>query len=149
MRNDLPHLRHVGIVVSSIEKALPIFVDYLGMDIYEKFHDLKGEYIDKLTNVYGASLDIVILIAPDGNKYELLEYKKIDRPKSMIYSSRLGVSHFALTVTDLGDLYSRRDKFNAEFFSPPLISPNEKVKVAYVCFLNEVLVELVEVLNVH
>ena len=141
-------LRHVGIVVSNLDEALAIYTNYLGCELKDFHPDVNGTYISELVGIQDAKMKIAILKTEDDNRIELIEYiSNIGKPRTPVLSNDIGISHFALTVKNIQNLYDNRMNFNIKFLSPPLLSPNGFVKVAYAIILNESLVELVEVIH--
>jgi len=141
-------LRHVGIVVSNLEEALKLYTNYLGCELKDFHPDIKGTYISELVGIQEAKMKIAILKTEDDNRIELIEYiSNIGKRRTPVLSNDIGASHFALTVKNIQNLFDDKKNFNIKFISPPLLSPNGFVKVAYAIILNECLIELVEVLD--
>ena len=141
-------LRHIGIVVSSLEKALELYKDYLGCELVSEYSDLSGEFQAALVGIEDVRMDVAILRTQDNNRIELLEYKNCPgKKKELVLSNDIGASHFALTVENIDNLYKSRKNFGVSFISEPLLSPDGYVKVAYAVLMDECIVELVEVLD--
>ena len=68
-------LRHIGIVVSNLEKAITLYQDYFGCELVGKNLGLSGEYQEKLVGINNIIMDVAILRTQDNNRIELLEYK--------------------------------------------------------------------------
>ena len=64
-------VRHTGIVVSDLEKAINFYVDLLGLNVTRESEE-SGEYIDKILGLKNARLTTVKMAAEDGNLVELL-----------------------------------------------------------------------------
>ena len=105
-------LRHIGIVVSNLDRAIDIFTNYFGCSSVNNYPKVSGDYISKLVGI-----------------------------------DNIGVSHFAMTVEDIGKLYQNRNAYDVRFLSEPLLSPNCHVQVAYAVVMEEFIVELVQVLD--
>ena len=71
----IKNVRHIGIVVSNINKSLNFFHNILGFKIYNNQIE-KGEFISKILNKKDCNVNTIKLIAPDGNMIELLCFKK-------------------------------------------------------------------------
>ncbi len=141
-------LRHVGIVVSHLEKAIELYRDYLGFELVGEYSGLSGKYQVKLVGIDDVVMNVAILRSQDNNRIELLEYKNCAGEKrTPVLSNDIGASHFAISVEDIDKLYKSRNKFDVSFISEPLLSPDGFVKVAYAIMMNECIVELVEVLD--
>ena len=141
-------LRHVGIVVSDLEKAILLYRDYLGCELVNKYYGLSGLYQETLVGIKNVNMNVALLRTKDNNRIELLEYKNcLGKKREPVSSNDIGASHFALSVEKIDDLYEKRKKFDVKFISKPLKSPDGFVKVAYAILMNECIVELVQVLD--
>ena len=141
-------LRHIGIVVSNLEKAVELYQDYLGCELVGEYPGLSGEYQEKLVGIKNVKMNVAILRTHDNNRIELLEYENSPgKKRKPVLSNDIGASHFALTVENIDNLYKSRNNFDVLFISEPLLSPDGFVKVAYAVLMNECIVELVQVLD--
>ena len=141
-------LRHIGIVVSSLEKAVILFQDYLGCELVAEYSGLASKHQEILVGIKNVDMDIAIFRTQDNNRIELLEYKNCPgKKREPVLSNDIGASHFALTVKNIDNLYKSRKNFGVSFISEPLLSPDGYVKVAYTVLMDECMVELVEVLD--
>ena len=141
-------LRHIGIVVSDLEKALKLYQDYLGCELVGDYPGLTGPYHEKLVGINDIVMNVAIMCTKDDNRIELLEYKNCPgKKREPVLSNDIGASHFALTVENIDNLYNSRKNFGVSFISEPLLSPDGYVKVAYAVLMDECIVELVEVLD--
>ena len=141
-------LRHIGIVVSDLEKAVKLYQDYLGCELVVKLPGLTGAFQERLVGIDDVVMNVAILRTQDNNRIELLEYKNCQgKKREPILSNDIGASHFALTVENIDNLYESRNIFDVSFISEPLLSPEGYVKVAYAILMDECIVELVEVLD--
>jgi catechol 2,3-dioxygenase-like lactoylglutathione lyase family enzyme len=140
--------RHVGIVVSDLQKAIELYRDFLGLQLVAEYSNLSGEFQEKLVGIKNVLMDVAIMRTEDNNRIELLHYKKLSgKKREPVLSNDIGASHFAVTVKDIDDLFAKKDKFEVTFVSDPLESPDGFVKVAYAVFMNECIIELVQVLD--
>lgn len=145
-------IRHVGIVVRSLEESLKFYCGILGLEIYMRYVE-EGEFIDKLTGISNVKLEWVKLVIPEGGLIELLEYHSPSPPEGLTPpapadSDRLGCSHVALTVQDLSALYSDLLHHGYTCKSEPLIAPSGKAKILYCHDPDGVILELIEDLPV-
>ena len=141
-------LRHIGIVVSNLEKAIALYQDYLGGELVSEYYGLSGNYQEKLVGINNVEMDVAILRTQDNNRIELLEYKNCPgKKREPVLSNDIGASHFALTVKNIDYLYENRNNFDVSFISEPIMSPDGYVKVAYAILMNECIVELVQVFD--
>lgn len=137
------NLRHVGIVAENLEKSLEFYRDFLGFRIMTQATENK-DFIDNILNLKDTSLKTIKLIDNNGGIIELLSY---DNPKGKLIKREindLGLSHFALTVHNLDDIYNKLKNKNVEFISMPTLSPDNKAKVCFCYDPSGVLIELVE-----
>ncbi len=58
----ITNIRHIGIVVSDMERSLHFYRDLLGMEIWADFCD-NSDYVQAVTNVPGANVRMVKLKA--------------------------------------------------------------------------------------
>ena len=128
----MENIRHFGLVVSNLEKALVFYRDLLGLCVQGKT-DENGDFISKILFSENVKLKTVKLSANDNStRLELLEF---DNPS--INSTRKtslfepGFTHISLTVKNLDELCVRLKNSNIEFNSQPTISPNGSLKVVF------------------
>lgn len=125
-------IRHVGIVVKSIDEVLPFYRDLLGMKLVKKVQE-PDQFIDRLLGLTKCQLVTVKLAADDGVALiELLEF--VSHPANSATASELytpGITHIAFTVKDLDGLHKKLSRSGIPFISPPLISPDGFTKVAF------------------
>ena len=137
------NLRHIGIVTNNLENSLKFYKDILGFKIkMEGFED--RNFIDHILNLKKSSLMTVKLVDEKGGIIELLKY---DNPRGKPIKREindLGLSHFALTVDNLEDVYVKLKDNNIEFISSPTLSPDSKVKVCFCYDTDGIVIELVE-----
>ena len=128
----MKNIRHVGLVVSDIEKALEFYRDLLGLKI-QGTTDEKGDFINQMFTKENIELKTIKLSADDNaTRIELLEFSN---PKSnqnkKIELTNSGFTHIALTVNNLNEMYLRLRKADVQFNCPPKLSPNGKLKIAF------------------
>ena len=136
-------IRHIGIVVNDLEKALHFYRDTLGLKIKREMSEA-GKYIDNLSGLKEVRVKTIKLSADDGNLVELLYYesrsgKLIERK---IYD--IGYSHIAFTVENLDYEYKRLKEKGVKFNCISQVSPDRKAKVAFCHDPEGNLIELVE-----
>lgn len=143
----MKEIRHIGIVVSNMERSLEFYRDILGLKVVKDFTE-KGKYIDSISRLSGIYLRMIKLITDDGSMIELLQY--ISHPsqspiKSRIYD--LGCSHIAFTVDNIDNEYERLSKKDVKFNCSPCVSPDGYAKVTFCHDPDGVNIELVEILR--
>lgn len=147
-KNDMiENIRHIGIVVSDIQKSIEFYEKHLGFKVLKRMEE-GGFYLDSLLSIKNSKVTTVKLINNYGNIIELLYFhnKKNDKIKKRIYS--IGLTHFAINVKNISELYLKLSRKGVEFLSSPQISPDNYAKVAFCKDPDGVYIELVEVLSV-
>ena len=128
----LENIRHFGLVVSNLEKALVFYQDLLGLSIQGKTEE-SGDFISKMLSFENIKVKTVKLSANDNStRLELLEFenpKVNSAKKNNLFEP--GFTHISLTVKNLDELYLRLKNSNIEFNSQPTISPNGTLKVVF------------------
>ncbi len=128
----MENIRHFGLVVSNLERALVFYKDLLGLCIQGQT-DESGDFISKMLSSKNVKLKTVKLSANDNStRLELLEFTdpKIDSTKKTNLFEP-GFTHISLTVKNLDELYTRLKNSNIKFNSQPTISPNGSLKVVF------------------
>lgn len=139
-------IRHTGLVVADLERALHFWCDVLGFKVVKQM-DESGPHIDAMMGLRDVRVTTAKLAAPDGNLIELLRFHSHpDQPQWDGTPHSTGFTHIALTVDDLDQLVSKLTLEGVSFPAPPQRSPDGNVKVIYAQGPEGVLLELVEVL---
>ena len=143
----MKEIRHVGIVVKDMGKALYFYRDLLGLKVVNKMVEA-GSYIDKILGLKDIRVATIKLAADDGNLVELLCFnsnkKEFNLKKAIC---RIGISHIAFTVKNLEEECKRLTNKGVKFNAPPQCSPNGYAKVAFCKDPDGNFIELVEVLK--
>ena len=110
---------HVAISVKDLDRALKFYRDLLGFEVdWEKEH-YSGEAMSKVVGLPNADAHIVMLKGY-GARVELFKYHT---PAGEECGSKrqcdFGVTHFALSVKNLHQLYERLSKAGVRFNCPP------------------------------
>lgn len=142
-------IRHTGLVVTDLECALHFWCDVLGFRLLKQM-DESGPHIDSMMGLRDVRVTTAKLAAPDGNLIELLRFHSHpDQPRWGGTPYSTGLTHIALTVSNLDELVVILKLHDVEFPSEPQYSPDKTVKVIYATAPDGVLLELVEILNDH
>lgn len=142
----ITNIRHTGLVVADLEKALHFWHDLLGFKV-EKQMEESGSHIDAMMGLKDVRVTTVKMTVPEGGMIELLCFHSHpDRPvwEGTPYST--GFTHVAMTVDNLDDVYEKLTNAGAIFNALPQHSPDGAVKVIYCKGPEGVLLELVEIL---
>lgn len=142
-------VRHVGIVVTNMEKSLVFYRDLLGLTIERDMIE-SGNYIDNMLSMSNVVVNTVKMSAKNNGPtlIELLEFKSNrQNPNGNSDVSRIGASHVAFTVTDLEKIYVDLTNAGVKFNAPPQYSPDGYAKVTFCHDPDGTPIELVQVLD--
>lgn len=137
-------IRHVGIVVCDLNKALNFWCDGLDFKVLKAMEE-SGEYIDRLINLKSVQLRTVKIKDESDNIIELLKFDSHSTEpiwNGTPYSN--GITHLALTVKNLEVLIQKLESFDFYPLSEVQYSTDGKVKLIYAKGPEGILLELVE-----
>ena len=143
----ITQIRHTGLVVADLDKALHFWRDVLGFRVMRQMEE-SGPHIDAMMGLSNVLVTTVKLAAPDERMIELLHFHShpdIPAWQGTPYST--GFTHVALTVDDIAATCAKLAAEGVTFFAPPQLSPDGMVKVTYCKGPEGVLLELVEILQ--
>lgn len=144
----ITHIRHTGLVVADLDKALHFWCDLLGFKVAKQMEE-SGPHLDAMMGLKDVRVTTAKLAAPDGNLIELLHFHSHpDQPAWTGTPYSTGFTHIAMTVRNLDDAYKKLMEAGVVFNAPPQYSPDGAVKVIYCKGPEGVLLELVERLSV-
>ena len=136
--------RHVGIVVKDLAKTTDFWTNLIGFKLHIDAKEI-SPYIDELLGIANPELRTVKLIDENGFIIELLgfaNYPAKDNWEGNLATT--GLTHIALTVSDLESLTSKLKENDYKFISKIKKSPNGAVKVVFVSGPEGLMLELVE-----
>ena len=136
--------RHVGIVVQDLTRTTNFWTNLIGFKLHINAKEI-SPYIDELLGIANPELRTVKLIDENGFIIELLEFANY--PAKDNWEGNLattGLTHIALTVSDLESLYAKLIENDYKFISEIKKSPNGSVKVVFVRGPEGLVLELVE-----
>lgn len=142
----IEHIRHVGIVVSDLEKSLWFYTQKLGF-VVSKRMDESGGFIDKILGFENLNVITVKMTLNEGQMIELLDFKTHRTKHGSRSINDIGPTHLAFTVSNVEDVYEELSKDGVEFISTPAISPDGNAKVAFCKAPEGTYIELVELLK--
>lgn len=126
----MENIRHLGLVVVDLERALAFYRDLLGLHIQGKT-DEKGSFISKILATKNVEVKTVKLSADDNStRIELLKFNN-SKTKKKISLVEPGFTHIALTVKNLDELYLKLKKAKIKFNCSPTITPNGTIKILF------------------
>jgi catechol-2,3-dioxygenase len=137
----------VGIVVNNLDKTRDFWINTLGFKLHIEAVE-ESPYIDELLAIRDPALTTVKLIDSNGFIIELLKFENYQVENSWSGDLKTtGLTHIALTVDNLDELVDNLKMQNYQPLSEIKISPNKKVKVAFVKGPEAIMLELVQELN--
>ena len=137
-------LRHVGIVVTDMDKSLKLYRDIFNLEvIWDRIES--GQFIDNLLQMFNTKVHTVKLRDHNGSVIELLQY--LSHPRDINYNddvARIGCSHIAITVDNIDSMYKLLIDEGLKFHYKPQLSADGNAKVAFCRDAEGVLIEVVE-----
>ena len=141
-------LRHLGIVVDNVGDYLQIFKECFNFTVLSDELE-NGEFISHLLGVQNTQVRVVKLADQKENLIEFIEYLDKNPIDNIISVRSLGITHFALNVSDIDKKISLLRKFDVIPINSPRVNQTGEFRVVYLRFGHSFFVELVERLNVH
>lgn len=127
----ITQLRHVGVVVKNLDISLHFYKDLLGLQVRTEMEE-ECPYIDTILGLKKVRVRTVKLKTPQGGGIELLYYHSPVSPQRLPCAiHERGISHFALTIENLDQVYGQMVQQGAIFISPPQIAPDGGAKVVF------------------
>ena len=141
-------LRHFGIVVQDLERALDFYGGLLELKVIRRM-DEHGPFVDGILGQTAVSVTTVKMGGSSGET--LLELLKFHSPEVMEQSNGrglfgIGPTHLALTVSDLDVLCERLWAARIRFISAPQVSADGAAKVCFCSDPEGTPIELVQLL---
>ena len=97
-------IRHIGLVVEDVEKALLFYQDFLGFKIYwDKIE--KGSFIETISAISPLSVRTIKMKSANGCVLELLCYDSCSRSSYEKKLCQAGFAHMAITVDDIDGIF--------------------------------------------
>lgn len=137
--------RHIGIIVSDMEKSINFYCKLLGHKIIIDFIE-HGEYFSQLVGMPISKARVVKANASDGIYVELIQFlthKNIE-PNSNAYNVR-SRCHICYTVDNIEEIYSKLVSEGIKFISKPLKSPFDPVKTCFCYDPDNTMIQFVEI----
>jgi catechol 2,3-dioxygenase-like lactoylglutathione lyase family enzyme len=138
-------VRHVGLTVKNLQRALWFYQDLLGLRVQTRLVE-KGPVLEKVLGLEGVEVETVKLGTGEGKTLiELLSFRS--HPVSDFEGPRLlksGPTHVAFTVDNLRPLYEKMKAQGVFFNTAPQTSADGKVLLTYCQDPDGTWVELVQ-----
>ncbi|MFF7970888.1 VOC family protein [Streptomyces sp. NPDC007905] len=114
-----PH--HIGIHVTSIDEALPFFVDVLGLEVAFRWSP-RAPYLGTLLDDSEYEMEAVVLRI-EGSTFavELVHFGHVSAQAADARNAAAGTAHLALAVTDIEDMCRRVKEAGFELLSDPVV----------------------------
>lgn len=141
-------LRHIGLVTPDIESSLAFYQKWFKCQVVRKMEE-RGDFISLILGEDRVDVVTVKLMFPEGDgQLELLSFKNpISSSKGETNLFSQGLTHFAIQVQNLMDLYGEMKSEGIEFASSPQLSEDKKARVCFCRDPQGVYLELVELLS--
>lgn len=137
-------IRHVGLVVADLEKSLKFWCDTMGFVVSRQMEE-SGPHIDAMMGLKDVRVTTAKLADSNGNFLELLHFHShSDKGYWAGEPYSTGLTHIALTVSNLDTLEIALEASGFIFTDRPQISLDKKVRVIYARGLENLIIELVE-----
>lgn len=140
-------IRHAGIVTNSIAESLKFYVDVLGFK-KSQINLETGEALSKMLSIQDCRVKTCKIETESGGaKLELLEFLDSSHSTKELSShslNQLGLTHFAITIDSLSDLYNKlKELENINIISEP-VKTDGGPSVMFFKDVNKVFIEAVE-----
>lgn len=138
--------RHIGIVVSDIERSVHLFATIFNFKIISDQIE-SGKFIETLIGKKGCYLRVVKMADMSENVIELIHSANGNKKSSDITTLSLGLTHIAMNVTGIQRIVRELEKNSCHALSQPMINENKSHIVCYVKSFDNLFIELVEELQ--
>jgi len=139
--------RHAGLTVSNKDEYCQLLVNVLGFEkVWDEFES--GDYINKFNGEVVDRVNTVKFKDSNGAMVELLCYEQNNSTYKIQSLRNQGITHLALTITDMEEVIGKLDSKWLRLVHEPLVVPAGTVKVCFVEDIkNGLFFELVEELK--
>ena len=126
------NVKHVGIVTTNLKKSLNFYRDVLGFKIIKKMKETHPS-LSNIMSLKKTRVTTVKMRSKDNCMIELLSWHSPKSKKKVVCPklNYVGLTHFAITVKNLEKLHKDLKKKGINFLSPPTLSADKKVKLAF------------------
>jgi catechol 2,3-dioxygenase-like lactoylglutathione lyase family enzyme len=98
---QLPRVDHLGLTVTSLERSIGFYRDFVGMQLaWASDEAIGGEWFDTLTGNEGARI-LVATLQLGGFSLQLVEYRDAGRSQVALDHSAPGTPHLCIYVDDV------------------------------------------------
>lgn len=129
MKNNM--MRHIGIVTDNLDKMLKFYKELFNFSIIQKSNET-GVFIETIIGIKNVNVTTVKLGYNNQTVIELLNYTNpISNKKKPKKLNETGITHFALNVKSLDNIFKFVQKNKIKYLSPPQKNTNNTVKVFF------------------
>jgi len=139
-------VRHTGIVVTDIERAIEFYEKYFDFKVVRDL-DESGDYIDQFCALKNVKVRTVKMSSEGDSLIELLCFYSHPEENMERKINQIGCSHIALTIKDIDKLYRLMKGDGVIFNCEPQTSPDFVARVAFCKDPDGTFIELVEELK--
>jgi catechol 2,3-dioxygenase-like lactoylglutathione lyase family enzyme len=139
------HVRHAGIVTDDLKSSLKFYRDLLGFKEVKRMEE-SNPFVETVLGMKGVYVTTIKMSDPDGGQIELLHYKSHPKKRGEREINDIGLSHIALTVDDVNQLYENLKISGVSFISSPRLSDDGGATVAFCRAPEGTFIELVELM---
>lgn len=145
--NKLIRMDNMGIVVESLDKAIPFFAE-IGLRL-EGRATIEGEWAGRVTGLGDQHVEIAMMVTPDG--HSRLELSQFLQPATVSDHrtapvNSLGYLRVMFTVEDIDELLSRLSKHGAELVGE-VVQYQNSYRLCYIRGAEGILIGLAEELG--
>ncbi|MEC5143993.1 VOC family protein [Chitinophaga sp. 212800010-3] len=146
-KNKLIRMDNVGIVVESLDNAIPFFME-LGLKL-EGRGTIEGEWAGSVTGLGDQCVEVAMMVTPDG--HSRLELSQFLRPtvvsdNRMAPVNALGYLRVMFTVKDIDEMVSRLSKHGAQLVGE-VVQYQDTYRLCYIRGAEGILIGLAEELG--
>jgi len=146
-KNKLVRMDNVGIVVESLDNAIPFFIE-LGLKL-EGRATIEGEWAGRVTGLGDQRVEIAMMVTPDG--HSRLELSQFLSPTTVSDHrtapvNTLGYLRVMFTVEDIEEMISRLSKHGAQLVGE-VVQYQDSYKLCYIRGSEGILIGLAEELG--
>lgn len=145
--NKLIRMDNVGIVVESLDNAIPFFIE-IGLKL-EGRAIVEGEWAGRVTGLSDQSVEIAMMVTPDGHsRIELSQFLSptVVSDHRTTPVNTLGYLRVMFTVENIDEMVSRLSKHGAELVGE-VVQYQDTYKLCYIRGAEGILIGLAEQLN--
>lgn len=145
--NKLLRMDNVGIVVESLDDAIPFF-EAIGLKL-EGRATVEGEWAGRVTGLGSQYVEIAMMVTPDG--HSRIELSRFINPPTISDHrtapvNALGYLRVMFTVEDIDEMVSRLTKYGAQLVGE-VVQYEDSYKLCYIRGIEGLLIGLAEQLS--